>query len=53
MVRLTDEERLQERKKGRKEKSLEIAKSMLRDNLSITMISKYTGLSKEEIKEIK
>lgn len=32
-----------------KDTKLKIAKNMLRDNLSINMISKHTGLSKEEI----
>ena len=39
-------------KQGIKEKAIETAKSMLKDNLSIDMISKYTGLSKKEINEL-
>ena len=36
-----------------KEKELEITIKMLKDKLDIEMISKYTGLSKEEIKKIR
>lgn len=38
---------------GKKEKSKEIVKSMLNDNLDINVISKYTNLSENEIKTIK
>ena len=38
---------------GRQENKLEIAKEMLEDGLDITKISKYTGLSKEEIEKLK
>lgn len=44
---------LKERDEGRRESKLEIAKSMLEDNMSIAMIVKYTGLSKEEIEKLK
>lgn len=47
------EGRTQGRIEGRTESKLEIAKSMLEDNLSIAMIVKYTGLSKEEIEKLK
>lgn len=39
--------------KGMKAGKKEIAKKMLRDKLSIEMIISYTGLTKEEIEEIK
>ncbi len=36
------------------EKGIEkVAKDMLKDNLSITMIMKYTGLSREEIEKLR
>ena len=38
---------------GEKKAKIEIAKSMLKDNLPIEMIKKYSGLSKEEIERIK
>ena len=38
---------------GKKESILETAKNMLKDNLDIEMISKYTGLSEEEINNLK
>ena len=40
-------------KEGKKEKSIEIAKNMLKDNVDINIISKYSGLSIEEINELK
>ena len=40
-------------KEGLKEKSIDIAKNMLKDSLDIEIIMKYTGLSKEEIKKLK
>ena len=41
------------RLEGKKENTLETAKKMLDDNLSIDMVSKYTGLSEDEIKKLK
>lgn len=38
---------------GEKAKAIEIARGMLKDNLPISTIVKYTGLSEDEIKEIK
>ena len=38
---------------GKQENKIETARKMLEDNLDIKMISKYTGLSSEEIKELK
>ena len=38
---------------GDKNKSIEIAKNMLKDNVDINIISKYSGLSIEEINKIK
>ena len=40
-------------KKGLKEKSIEIAKNMLKDNVDINIISKYSGLSVDEINLLK
>ena len=39
--------------KGIYEKSIETAKSMLKDNLDIQTISKYTGLTVEVISSLK
>ena len=36
-------------KTGKKQRTIEIAKQMLKDNMDIEIIMKYTGLSKEEI----
>ena len=38
---------------GEKNKQIEIAKSMLKDKVDIDIISKYTGLTKEEITNLK
>ena len=38
---------------GKRENAIETAKSMLKDNMSIKMISKYTGLSKQEIEALR
>ena len=38
---------------GRKEKSIEIAKSLLTQNIDMEVIIKCTGLTKEEINEIR
>ena len=40
-------------KQGIYEKSIETAKSMLKDNLDIQTISKYTGLTVEVISSLK
>jgi len=40
------------REEGREEGKLEIAKNMLKDNLPLEVIVKYTGLSKEEIEKL-
>ena len=40
-------------KKGEKNKSIEIARNMLKDNVDINVISKYSGLSVEEIELLK
>ena len=37
---------------GISSRNIEIAKNMLKDNIDISIISKYTGLSKEEIEEL-
>ena len=39
--------------KGEKNKSLEIAKNLLKQNIAIDIISKATGLSSEEIESLK
>ena len=40
-------------KEGEKNKSIEIAKNMLKDNVDINIISKYSGLNIEEINKLK
>ena len=40
------------REEGEKNKSIEIARNMLKDNVDINIISKYSGLSIEEIKNL-
>lgn len=40
------------KEEGKAESKYEIAKNMLKDKLSINMISKYTGLTSNEIKNI-
>ena len=37
----------------RQEEKIEIARNMLKDNLPISTIIKYTGLSKEEVEKLK
>ena len=39
--------------KGRKEEKLEIARSMFNENLSLEQISRLTGLSEKELKNLK
>ena len=39
--------------KGQKEKQIQIAKNMLDEKMDIKLISKITGLSKEEIEKLK
>ena len=39
--------------KGEKNKSIEIAKNMLKENIDIELISKVTGLNPEEIEKLK
>jgi len=38
---------------GSKQKEIEIAKNMLKDNISIDIIAKYTNLTEEEIENLK
>ena len=40
-------------KEGERNKSIEIAKNMLKDNVDINIISKYSGLNIEEINKLK
>ena len=49
MIRLTEEERLQERAEGREERNIEIAKNLLNKEMDIMFISETTGLSEEEV----
>ena len=39
--------------KGIEQEKIEIVKNMLKDEVDISVISKYTGLSKEEIERLK
>ena len=39
--------------KGREEGRIEAARNMLADEISIDLVAKYTGLSIEQIKELK
>jgi predicted transposase/invertase (TIGR01784 family) len=41
------------KEEGKKESSIEIAKNMLKDNIDISIIQKYTGLSENEIEKLK
>ncbi len=41
------------REEGQKERNVEIAKNMLRDNIPIITISKYTSLTEKEISLLK
>lgn len=41
------------KKEGKKERNIEIAKKSLEENIDINLISKITGLSLEEIKNLK
>ena len=41
------------RAEGRKENQIQIAKNMLDEKMDIKLISKITGLSKEEIEKLK
>ena len=50
-LRITELE--EAREKGKKESILETARNMLKDNLDIEMINKYTGLTKEEINNLR
>ena len=45
--------KLEEEKKKLEEKNAEIVKNMLKDNIPIETISKYTNLTKEEIEKLK
>ncbi len=39
--------------KGKRENKIETAKKMLKDNMEIKIIEKYTGLTEKEIEEIR
>ena len=47
------EGRIEGIKEGSYKRNIEIAKTMLKDNMDIEIISKYTNLSKEELEKIK
>lgn len=53
MKRLSEEERLEERQEGRQEEKYEIARNMIEDKVPVQTIMKYTGLSSDEINELK
>ena len=61
MIRLTEEERLQERREGqeegkregRKEREIEIVKNLFNKGMDITFVSEITGLSEQEIEFLK
>lgn len=48
-----EEGREEGREEGERKKQIEIARQMLADGMSIEIISKYTGLSEEELRELK
>ena len=48
-----EEGKLEGIKEGKKEKSMEIAKRALDENMPLEMISRLTGLSVEELEELK
>ena len=41
------------REEGREEGRVEAAKNMLADEISIDLVAKYTGLSIEQVKQLK
>ncbi len=49
---LLEDMRLTGRNEGKTERNIEIAKNMLKENLDTAIISKITGLSKEEIESL-
>lgn len=54
LIQKTNRELIQTgRKEGKKEGKIEVIKNMLKENLSISLISKITGLTEEEIKKYK
>ena len=46
------EGRIEGRIEGKREEKIEIAKNMLKDNVDINLIKKYTNLTEEEITEL-
>lgn len=53
MIRLTDEERLEEREEGGKTKAIEIAANLLSMDMPLSAIAQATGLSEKEIENIR
>ena len=53
MQMMLNSERFLGEEKGREERNIEIAKSMLEKKCEITLISEVTGLSIEEIEKLK
>ena len=48
-----EEGKIEGKIEGKKEEKIEIAKNMLAENIDIETITKVTGLTKEEIEELK
>lgn len=53
MIRLTDEERLEEREEGGKTKAIEIAANLLSMDMPLSAVAQATGLSEKEIENIR
>ena len=50
---LKDEGKTEGRIEGKRDRTIEIAKNMLNDNVDINLIKKYTNLTEEEITALK
>lgn len=46
---MKDEDKTEGRIEGKRDRTIEIAKNMLKENFEISMISKITNLTEEEI----
>lgn len=53
IVNAVNTARLEGREEGERKKQIEIARQMMSDGMSIEIISKYTGLSVEDLRELK
>ena len=51
--KLFNEGREEGMEKGKEEKSIEVARNMLKDGESIDKIIRYTGLTKEDVEKLK